>query len=493
MTSWFQGKHLPEASLHAYVAGEVDPPSQAAIRAHLSACDLCQERLGRVRVVQGLFRGMVPKEPDELAWRRIRERVRTTLENDAAPEAAHTIDLLMGRRWVPAGLAAAVAIAVVVLLLPGKQRPAPAPEQPVAEVAPPPPSQNQVIASGPAPLELTLASGASLRVKEQTKVVAEAPTGPAVSLTLERGALDVSLPRRPEGDESFEIHTPGFVANARSADFSVGYQADEFSVEVRDGEVDVEGPVIGPKKTLVEGERLAGSTRPAPPANAPAGKGKVSRPAPRVAAEPVVAPSPEPAGPIVSSSEGETTVEVLELPLDEVAAAWREASEAYYQRKDLDRAIAKAREVQKSQGRPEARLAQQLLCDAYIAKAQPHEAVDACRALLDGAGPDEARAIHYTLATIHRAQLADCRQAIQHYNQAVVFGRATLLDDEVRLFRAGCAIEVGDLDVAWRDVTTLNGRAGRLARPAELEALKQRLNEISGGRPRSNGHGRPGE
>ncbi|MBK6687092.1 MAG: FecR domain-containing protein [Deltaproteobacteria bacterium] len=491
MTSWFQGKHLPEASLHAYVAGEVDPPSQAAIRAHLSACDVCQERLGRVRVVQGLFRGMVPKEPDELAWRRIRERVRTTLENDAAPEAVHTIDLLMGRRWVPAGLAAAVAIAVVVLLLPGKQRPAPAPEVRVAEIAPAP-SQAQAIASGPAPLELTLASGANLKLKEQTKVVAEAPGGPAVSLTLERGALDVSLPRRPEGGESFEIHTPGFVANARSANFSVGYQADEFSVEVRDGEVDVEGPVIGPKKTLVEGERLAGSTRPRAPASAPTAKSK-ARPAPRPVSDPVVVRPAEPAGPIVSSSEGETTVEVLELPLDEVAAAWREASDAYYQRKDLDQAIAKAQEVQKAKGRPEARLAQQLLCDAYIAKAEPHEAVDACRALLDAAGPDEARAIHYTLATIHRAQLQDCRQAIQHYNQAVVFGRATLLDDEVRLFRAGCAIEVGDLDLAWRDVMTLNGRAGRLARPAELEALKQRLNEISGGRPRSNGHGRPGE
>lgn len=490
MTSWFQGKHLPEASLHAYVAGEVDPPSQAAIKAHLSACDLCQGRLGRVRVVHGLFRGMVPKEPDELAWRRIRERVRTTLENDAAPESLHTIDLLMGRRWVPAALAAAVAIAVVVLLLPGKQRPAPAPEVRVAEVAPAPPSQSQVIASGPAPLELTLASGANLRIREQTKVVAEAPGGPAVSLTLERGALDVSLPRRPEGGESFAIHTPGFVANARSADFSVGYQADEFSVEVRDGEVDVEGPAIGPKKTLVEGERLAGSTRPSAPTSAPATKSKATRPAPRPVSEPVVTP---PAEPIVSSSEGETTVEVLELPLDEVAAAWREASEAYYQRKDLDRAIAKAREVQQAKGRPEARLAQQLLCDAYIAKAQPHEAVEACRALLDAAGPDEARAIHYTLGTIQRAQLRDCRQAILHYNQAVVFGRATLLDDEVRLFRAGCAIEIGDLDLAWRDVTTLNGRAGRLARPAELEALKQRLNEISGGRPRSNGHGRPGE
>lgn len=501
MTSWFQGKHLPEASLHAYVAGEVDPPSQAAIKAHLSACEECQGRLGRVRVVQGLFRGMAPKEPDELAWRRIRERVRATLESDAAPDSAHTIDLLMGRRWLPAALAAVAAIAVVVVFLPHKQR-GPAPAPPVVASAPAaaptttePNTEAQVITSGPAPLELTLASGASLKVAAQSKVVSEAPTGPKVSLTLESGALDVSLPHRPAEGESFEVHTPGFVATARSTDFSVGYRADEFSVEVREGEVDVEGPAVGAKKTVTEGERLAGSTRGRAP-RAAEGKDKVtarapsrtpSRPAPEAEG-----PSPE-SHPIVSSSEGETTVVVEAVPLDPVAEAWRQASEAYYQHKDLDRAIERALVVQRAVGRPEARLAQQLLCDAYISKAQPVEAIDACRVLLQGAGADEARTIHYTLGTIYRAQLKDCRRAIEHYNQAVVFGRATLLDDEVRLFRARCALEIGDLDLAWRDVTTLNGRAGRLARPAELEALKQRLNEISGGRPSPRAPGHPGE
>jgi hypothetical protein len=494
VTRWFEDQHLPEASLQAYVSGEVDPPAQAAMKAHLSACEICQERLGRVRVVHRLFQGMIPKEPDELAWRRIRERVRAQLESDAHPEA-HTIDLFLGRRWLPAGIAALAAVALLVWFAPQHSR-APKPEAPIA-IAPPlvepiEHEEAQTVTSGALPLELTLASGESLRLAEHTRVTA-APGEGSVELRLESGDLDVTLPRRPSAESPFKVTTPVFNASARSSDFSVGYRAHEFSVTVRDGEVDVDGPSVG-HRTVVVGERLEGvveetSAKVAVRPKKLAPKKAIEAPA----IDAPLAETPSEPTQFSSSSEGETKVEVVETPLDAIGEAWREASEAYYQRRDLGRAIERAKVAASARGRPEGRLARQLLCDAYIAKSQPTEAVEACGALLDGATGEESRSIHYTLATIYRAQLADCRQAIVHYNQAVVFGRATLLDDEVRLFRAGCALEVGDVDLAWRDVNALDGRAGRLARPAELEALKRRLNELVGTRPRASSPGRDGE
>ena len=76
--------HFAEEALHPYVAGELDPACRAVMDQHLSVCVQCAHRLAHVRAIHSrLFKQLVPSEPDELSWHRLRERVRTQLEDEA--------------------------------------------------------------------------------------------------------------------------------------------------------------------------------------------------------------------------------------------------------------------------------------------------------------------------------------------------------------------------------------------------------------------------
>ena len=179
--------------------------------------------------------------------------------------------------------------------------------------------------------------------------------------------------------------------------------------------------------------------------------------------------------PVVSKSDQGTVIVDVQPPADPVLTLWREANEAYYRRRDLPEAVRLATRVVELGG-SHAQMARQLLCDARIALEDGKAALKVCRSLLPWArSEEEKRNIHYTVGTIYRALLGDCAKAIQHYNQALVFGRQHILDDEVRIFRATCALEVGDISLAERDVGSLSARAGRLARPEEVTLLQRRL------------------
>lgn len=457
-----KGRHLDHARLHAYAAGEVDPTQRSVIEAHLEICPRCRDALGRVGAVAALMQRMAPQEPDELSWRRMQDRVQKRLQADAE-SGVTTLDLLMGRRWVTAGLAAVAAVALLVWFAP-RRRPAPRPPAPVMAEAAVEQPQAQVVTSGDAPLDVKLASGARLELAAQSRVVASSSSDGGVLLALEAGALAVRLPERPTVDEPFEVRTPAFTASSRSRDFSVGYRADRFLVAVREGEVDVEGEAFGGRDTVLEGERREVRIRD------------------EVEAERVVVPprarNPRPVPPPVdeivsSSSQGETSVQVL-APDDPVAASWREASRAYYRLGDLQEAIRHAEAVVDSgEKRAEIVLARRMICDAQIALHRPRAALDACGALLENERDDEEiRTIHYMLGTIYRTQLDDCAEAMKHYEQVLVYGRRALLDDEARLFRASCALQLGDLKTAQRDIRALAPHAARLSRPAELRALE---------------------
>ncbi|MEQ9503887.1 MAG: FecR domain-containing protein [Deltaproteobacteria bacterium] len=458
-------RHLDDGTLHAYAADEVDPTQRAVIERHLDRCASCRTALGRVGAVAGLMRRMAPVEPDDLSWRRMQERVRERLEKDAKAQVT-TLDLVMGRRWVTAGIAAVAAVALLVWFTPPRR---PAPRRPVVAATPAPP-EAQVVTSGDAPLDVRLATGARLRLAERSRLVASPGADGGVSLDLQIGALDVRLPERPTPLEPFEVRTPAFSAWSRSRDFSVGYRADKFLVAVREGEVDVEGEAFGGRDTVVEGERREVRIRAdveekkTVAIRAPAR----SQPAPK----PDAVPEPE-----ITSSRGETKVEVVAPDDDPVAERWRQASRAYYRDRDLNRAIEHAEAVVAEGGdRAEGLLARRLICDARIALEQPNEAIKACGALLDHeSGDEERRAVHYMLATIHRTQLGDCRRANEQYAQVLLYGRGALLDDEARLFRAGCSLDLGDLESAQKDIRALAPHAARLSRPAELRALESRL------------------
>lgn len=470
-----QGRHLDDARLHAYVAGEADPAERAVVEAHVDACEHCREALGRVGAVVGLIRRVAPVEPDELSWRRMQARVRERLEADAESAGLATIDLFMGRRWVSAAVAAVAAVALLVWFAPRGERRAPddrnAPE--VAAVVP----AAQTVTSGDAPMAVKLASGAELELAPKSRVVAPPPSSDGPDLELEMGELAVRLPDRPSDERPYRVRTPAFSTSAKSKDFTVGYRADGYLVDVRDGVVDVEGKAFGGTDRVKQGERREIRV-PKAPARTPAKTAVTPKPA-RAPVEPLAKDEAvEPTEPVVRSSEGETSVQVL-APDDPVTAAWRAASRAYYRDRDLDAAIAHAEVVIRTgDRRAEVRLAKRLICDARIALEQPNQAVQACRELLDGEKRDEElRNIHYMLATIFRTQLSDCRRAVEHYEQVLVYGRTALLDDEARLFRAQCALALGDLQTAQADIRALAPHAARLSRPGELRALQKRLEE----------------
>ncbi len=343
--------------------------------------------------------------------------------------------------------------------------------------------------------------------------------GPAVELALTVGAVRVRLPEPPTHGAEPNLQTPAFRLLAQSDDFSTGYWADRYFVEVRRGQVMVTGGDFGAAKLVIKagqrrdvhrapatepgdmearkteadktetGKTEAGKTdapslRPLQPKRrktkhtAGATTASASRPVGRSLRWPGTFAASSSTEVFAKSEEGSVTVDV-ESPDDPGLTLWRQTIDAYYRERDLAKAVRLADQVIQTGGE-RARMAQQLLCDAQIGLEQGAEALEACSALLDArATAEERRNIHYTLGTIYRALLGDCRQAIEHYNRAVVFGRQNILDEKVRLSRATCALEVGDLAVAERDIASLSSRrkdgAGRLARPEEVTLLQRKL------------------
>jgi hypothetical protein len=442
--------------LHAYVAGEVDPAERAAIESQLATCEVSRARLDRVKATTVLFAEMAPDEPDDLAWQRIQNRVRVDLENAASGRLEHRPHA-GPRVWLSAAIAIAATIATFVLL--GRN----ASDVPVPAPDPAPAPGPQILASGSAPLEVKLASGTSLRLSPASEVVVKAPSALPTEVDLDVGELRVRPAVRAEGGRpSVVVRTPSYVATAKSLDFTVRYRGDGSFVESRDGSVEVKGGGFGERTIVAQGERRA-----------PEGSPRVTA----ILEESVEKAKLEAARPVRETVEGETQVEVIDDE-DPLKRRWVETARAYYERRDLGQAIELARQVIAEGGdRPEARLAEELLCDALIAEGRGEEAAEACAAQLARPhGDEERRQIHFRIATIHH-RLGDCGTAIEHYGRAMVFGGSSLMDDRVRLFRAACALEVGDLELAGSDLLSLKNRRDRLPNPDELDKLVRRLQE----------------
>ena len=486
MPSNEQQRHLSRAQLHAYARGEVDPARKTVIEAHLGRCSDCREQLRQVEGMTQLLGEMGAADLDDLRWRRIRDAVRHQLEVDA--QQPTTVDVMSGRRWVVPALAAAAVVGFMVWAGVVARDTGPqvaggpsAPNLPdVSNTGASSDGQSQPegaanqdaqqLASGAAPLTVTLASGARLELEPRTRVRAITPFGPQIELALSVGALRVRLPQRPGPGQEPVLTTPGFRVVAQSDDFSAGFWSDHFFIDVRTGQVRVDGVAFAEGEVIRAGQRreIRQDRRPqdTAPRKLPGKKRKTNPPSELSASAERT---------VVSKSEQGSVVVDVEPPADPVLTLWRETTDAYYRQRDLSKAVEGAERVVKLGG-PHARAARQLLCDAQIALGNGARALSACKAVLGDVRSEEGRRnIHYTIGTIYRALLSDCANAIQHYNRALVFGRQHLLDDEVRVFRATCALEVGDIALAERDVESLSARAGRLARPEEVTLLQRRL------------------
>ena len=401
---------LPFERLHAYAAGELPPAERDEVEAILKSDPESRARLAKVRAMRGLIAESPPAEPDDLTWKRMQQRIHAELARPAPAKPNH------GSVWLPIAIAASAVVATLLLL---------DHHAPIDTPVPGP----QLLASGSATLDVTLASGASLHLAPSSEVTVRAPDARPVELQLQVGQLDVRSPERfHDGGAAVTVRTPAYVAAASSTDFSVGYQADSYFVEARDGEVAVRGRDFVEGTVVKAGERRtvqAPTARVRKTAAVPPPKENAIKPAGKPADK---AATREPVH-LRESSEGETSVQVVLEETDAVKRAWLQAALAYYERRDLPAAIDLARKVvAEGPDWAEGRMAEVLLCEALIATRRAKEAIEACEARLKRPQSDEEkRQIHFLLATIHHTQLGDCAKAIPHYGQAMVFGGTTFV------------------------------------------------------------------
>ncbi len=498
LSSSNQTRHVSRAQLHAFCRGEVDPAQRGVIQRHLDECTDCRERHRQVAGMAGFLMEMGgDRDLDDLRWRRIRDAVRAELEVDAGQTGSLTADMA-GRRWIVPALAASVVVALMVWAATPREGRVTTSAVDVDRNASTAADASgalavQELVSGEGALTVTLASGARLVLDPHTQVrAATAGDGRRIELQLAVGAVRMRLPRRPPVAEAPVLSTPSFRLVALSEDFSAGYWADRYFIDVGSGRVRVQSDGLSDDLVVPAGQRhevKVGVDRLplAPAPQPPPASGPIDGPErePDDESEPSVAPSvpkhrsqaPPPIAerPVSRSETGTVTVVEVERPANPVLDLWRRTTEAYYRDRDLERAANLAEQVI-ALGGTQTLLARQLLCDARIGLAEGASALVACRALLPLArSEEERRNIHFTVGTIHRTLLNDCARAIEHYNRALVFGRQHLLDDEVRVFRAGCALEVGDIALAERDIGRLSARAGRLARREEVTRLQRAL------------------
>ncbi len=464
--------------MQAFVAGEVNPARRAAYEAHLESCGACRERHDRVQGIHRLLSAVVPVDLDELAWRRVQTKVRSQLQ-DEVRDAPTTLDLVLGRRWWTAGLVAAAAVAVLVWFAPVLR---PQPKEPQPQTT----TQLAVrrVHARQAPVDLVLSAGVELELGAQGRLEVLPVENFAPKLILVSGALRVRDFRPPALGRPIRLQAAPYAIEAQRSDFVITTLADGAEVQVHRGAVQVTAPE-GSSVTVTQGTTQRFVTKPVQVeprvARAPAPKAAVRRSAraeapvevPVSAEIPVPAPAPAPASP--APAPPQTRVEV-EPPRDPRARLLLQAEHAYYQDHDLKRAIELSLQVRaRGPKGPAYWAATELLCQAYTANSQADLAVQTCSEQLQRPMHDASRRkLHQQLAEIHRTQRGDCESAIKHFNQVLVFGRTTPLDDNARLLRAGCALKVGDLTLAERDLAQLEAST-TFRRQSALQRLRDEL------------------
>ncbi len=428
---------------------------------------------------------------DELSWRRTRTRVRAQLQEDAH-RAPSTIDLVMGQRWGTAGLVAAAAVALLVWFAPR-----PSSKPPVVATASSTPAMRRVLTQQ-APVDLMLSTGIELQLGAQSRLDLEPSQGASPRLTLVRGVLKVHDLRPPAATRPIRVEASPYSFSASHADFVVTRLATGALLQVQRGEVTVvhgQDPPIrirrGQRRTFpADAQVPTVEDVSAVPAPVPSPVSKPARMATSVSAtEPAeVIPSGtlvvEPT--TVGAQPAETQVEV-EVSADPAAVLLHRATQAYFGVGDLRRTIQLANELRNtSPGAAQNRAALELLCNAYTSLKQAQDALRTCNALLQTSrSPAAQRVLHQQIAEIHRIQRGDCASAMKHYNQVLVFGRSTPLHDDARWRRAECAVQVGDLTLAERDLTQLEAsptfRRTNAVKALRAEISASRRAQVRGG------------
>lgn len=488
----------------AYVGDELPPRIRARLRSHLEGCARCQADLVRIEGIQRVLKLPVP-EPDELSWRRLEVRLEREFEApgevqqfsvDLPPGATRdirrrsmpsTMDLVRGRRWLLAGAAAVIAVAGFIALAPrGTDLESPRTAEAPTSAAP----GTALVHSGSAPLRVELGTGHVLGLASDTEVTMPEPDREPTEIELDHGRLDVWSPRAlaaeaalgEEAGGPIIIRTPERTLWAESRDFTVAYLAGRHEVSVREGWVELGGE---PTERVEAGQSEVLEARPPRPAEPRSAVLERLRSPTRKRGRTKTSPPPTPAdvpeAPVAAREISpnpvpEVRVEQIDGPTP-TAAAWSRARRAWYRERDPTAAVAAVRALLALGPDPELeRTARHLLCDAQVGLRAGAEALRDCKAVLDlERDPRRIRRVHYTLATIYRDHLHDCRSALPHYDRALVFGGVSRFDDVVRISRAECSLDLGQLDVARSDLDALAGRK----QGARVTRARRRLDDLA--------------
>lgn len=468
-------KHPGVETLHAFAAGEVpEGPVRAAIAGHVTRCERCAGELARVGAMRELFASMSPDPLDDLSWARLARRVQAELRAPSTAGASR-FPWVFGagsrlgahdwtRWWAPVAVVAATGLATALVITswprgaavppvappPGDRVHASAPRDARVDVpasalddeilsseAPVDEAGAALVRGASTPVNLTLESGLRVRLGPEAEVRFVESGLDRVKLELERGEVEVWSADDRRGPD-VELRAPDLLATAKgSARFRVARLTDApTALQIERGEVKVARASSG-----------SASSPAASPSSAPK-----ARPARAVAPAPARAPS---ASPSIASD-----------PWEAVLSA--------YESGQLDEAVTRAQALlEVPHDDDQSRRVWRLVCDAQLALDRPRAAAAACESLLPLISGDEARVVHFRVATIYRARLGDCPRATSHYDKMVVVGSTALIDQDALLGRAECALMAHDLDGAARDLGFLRGQA--LARPAAYNVLTERL------------------
>lgn len=479
-----QKGHPEDATLHAWVKGELEASAAAGINAHVSSCAPCQERIAHMEPVLAGLGSLSEADLDDLSWHRIAQAVKRELEEPQRPSLAPA-GAVWTQRWFSG---VAVTAAVVALFVWGS---------PPLRIGPKDAGTpaGATLASGERGYSVRLPSGVELALAPDTELrLGRSEATP--SLFLQLGEVELLIPESielPAG--GFEVRAPAFRVSARSGRMRVGYWSHEYFVEVDEGEARlrpegrseaisvhsgerrtvhlVSGPSASriPERRVLEAPPVSDPPGPARPLGDPASaSGEAAPPRPIRGGEKEAA---------AARPREETSVEVIPPPADPLRDKLLAAHRAFYEGRDAALAIHLAREVAATdEPRAEVRLAYALLCEAHLAQHAPEPAAAACEAqLARTTDPEELREIHLKLGAIARTLLGRCADAIRHYSEAIVFGRVSLIDTEARLGRAACALELGDLELARRDLDLLSAAPG--LHRERIEALAVQLENLS--------------
>ena len=477
--------HVESSLLQSYAKQELEPIAKEQIETHLAACDKCSARLDHV--VSGLTMLSEAEIPEfsALDWRRIEIQVSRRLQERSFIPPNRLWNLLDGLKAGPLvlGTAATLALSLVVWFSTSTQSQLSS-DNPIPEKVALAPAQNNVVL---APTRnIMLASGRQFEVRGAgLRAISDSVSDMPV-FEFGAGALQVTeIKRSSEPVSPLGLMAVGFKATAHSSEFTLRYWANSVEVEVAEGQIQIHTPKSQSSEVargeikrlnLDSIETTKKIVEPSPSTNA----------APAVVAEKRVltrdlTPKPPPKV-FAPKVQAQFDIEVIPPKKDQISTLWETAREAYYGSADIARGVEPALRLLElahpGEGviRAEYGGALNLLCAAYIASDGLQEATRFCEQALNiEKVAEKRRTLHARLGRLYGGLGQNCQRAVEHFTKALAFGKTSILDEGTVLGRARCALELGDNELAEKDLSQLFSRGPKLVRKKEAEALLESL------------------